>query len=222
MTDCMAESSVRLTKVLGGGIRHVEDVAVLNGLVGVLAVQHTLEIQGGHGAAAFLFANQEGLADGGVLRRSPGQGERLHDGKPLHRVDRETAGADHVADHVDESGAGDLHGVAGAKLRVVVRSGICAAGIENHRMRGFGVSVMKDIDEAAGIGREALGGGDQIEQAMVVGVGIDAGPGHFAEHAHVLVRRRPSPAPKPADAATCLWQGAPLQWRAPRPFRPCR
>ena len=92
-----------------------------------------LQVERDHGAAAFLLADEQGFADGGVLRWSPGQRERLHNGEALHRIDRKTAGADDIADYVDQPGAAHLHGVAGAEFGVVVGRSIGSAGIKHNR-----------------------------------------------------------------------------------------
>ena len=156
-------------------------------LVGLLAVDHALQVEGGDGPAAFLFADQQGLARGRVLHRTPGQRERLHHGESLRGIDRESAGAHDIADDVNQPGAAHLYGIAGDQLGVVVGAGVGSAGVEHHRMRRPGrVVAMEDIHQPSGVGREAGGGRDQVQQAMVEGVGIDPGAGHLAQNAHVL------------------------------------
>src|ERR1035441_625182 len=54
-------------QILRLGVGNVEYVAVLHRLIGILAAQHAPDVEGDHGAASFLLANEEDLADGGVL-----------------------------------------------------------------------------------------------------------------------------------------------------------
>ena len=121
-------------------------------LVGVLAAQHAVQVEGGEGAPAFLLADKDGFAEGGVLRRAPGEGKRLDDGEPLDGIDGKPAGAHDIADDIDEAGAADLDSVAGAELWIMVGGGVGSAGVEDDRVRGFGVVDVKDVDQAAGVG----------------------------------------------------------------------
>ena len=88
----------------------------------------------------FCFADEHGFG-AGVLRRPPGQRERLHDGEPLHGIDRESAGANDIANHIDETRAAYLNCVAGTEFGIVIGCCIRAAGIQHHRMRRFGIAA---------------------------------------------------------------------------------
>jgi glycosyltransferase involved in cell wall biosynthesis len=138
-------------QILRFGVGNVENVAVLHRLVGILAAQHAPDIEGDHGAASFLLANEEGFADGGVLRRPPGERERLHHGEPLNGIDRESTGPNYIAHHVDQAGAAHLDRVAGAELWIVVGGCIGSAGVKHHPVRRLGIAVVEDIDQPPGI-----------------------------------------------------------------------
>ena len=186
IADWMADFHAPVPQILGCRVGHVENIAVVDRLVRLLAVQHALQIEGGHGAAALLLANEQSLASGGVQARTPGHGKRLHHGEPLRGVDRKSSWTNHIAHHVNQPGAAHLNRIAGSQFRVVIGAGIGCTGIQHHRMRRFGIAAVVDVHQSAGIGRETRGSRDQVKQSMVEGIGIDSGVSHLAQHAHIL------------------------------------
>ncbi len=173
-------------EVFGCAVGDEKDVAVTDGNVRILTVNHALEIERGEGASAFLIADEDGLGGDGVRGGSPGKRKRLNDGESLCGIDGEAAGANDIADDVDESGAADLHRVAWLQFRIVIGFCVGSGGIEDDVVRRLRRIAMIDADEAASGGSESGCGGDEIEQAMVRGVRIDAGTRNFAEDADIL------------------------------------
>ncbi len=142
---------------------------------------------------------------GGVLRRSPGQRERLHHRQSLRWIHGKSARPDHIANHVDQPRAAHLHGVAGAQFRVVVEGCVGSAGVQHHRMRRLGIARggrRSPDGPRSAPGRKRPRSGRAADGAACRDRRRDAPPRPARSHP---ARRRRSPAPKPADAAAFPW-----------------